>query len=186
MKPFIKVVDTRKIKKFIPTFHILFFIMALVFVSGSLTGFAVFTDIDHSLPRSCDTSFNIFIDSFFKYEKTAAFIWLFAFIPSGYILVFIALFLNGLTCGFTTSYILLHYGFGGIFLSMGLYSIRELILIPTFFFISYHSVLNNRKMKLSRSPYFSKYIFIFVLSSLFILLAALCDTYIAPLALSLS
>ncbi|MBR1735540.1 MAG: stage II sporulation protein M [Firmicutes bacterium] len=190
MKPYIKVVDTRKIKKFIPPFHILFFIMALVFVSGSLIGslFAIFADIDYILPLSSDTSgtFVLFTDSFLKYEKTAAFIWLFAFIPSGYILVFVTLFLNGLTCGFTTSYIILNYGISGIFLSIGLYSLRELILIPTFFFIAYHSVLHNKSEKLSHRPYLSKYILIFLVSSFFILLAALCDTYIAPLVLSLS
>lgn len=78
----------------------------------------------------------LFFECFMKYGKTAAVLWIIAFIPQAIFLTLPLLFVKGMTLGFTATFFVRLFGASGIYNAILLFLLQNIILVPTYIFIT--------------------------------------------------
>jgi uncharacterized membrane protein SpoIIM required for sporulation len=120
-------------------------ILALTLVLGAAIGAAYANSLDYAAKLSAGKFLDayyetaappkkeLFLDSFFKYGKTLAIIWITIFIPLGFIPAAGVIFYKGASSGFTTAFFAAHYGREGLRLAFSTFFLQNLFLIPAYF-----------------------------------------------------
>lgn len=178
---------TRTVKNQLNTNQKIIHIMSIILLLGAIIG-SIFANI-----LNYETFANLnaliekpnFYETFIKHSKSIIILWFCAFVAIGTFITYLIVFIKGLSIGFASSLIIRLYGFKGVIYCFSMFFMQNLILLPLYFFIGLYSInfRNNEK-----TPDFKQglkeYIFVLIISALFILLVSLMDCVLTPLFLS--
>ncbi len=175
-----------RFKSYVTNFNnITIITMALFFLLGIIVGSIIlnnisndnFSEIFSSWSKFLETTSkpNIF-ESIIKYGKLIAVIWLCGFFKFGAFGIIFALFLKGISIGFTSSFIVASTGSIGIIFAAKLYLLQTAFLIPMCFTVGIIAIkFSLRKI----SPTYltnKKYCLLALITLLGILILSLFDT----------
>lgn len=131
-----------------------------------------------------------FIDSFWKYEKYTALIWICGFLPPGAVVIIVVLLFRGIGLGFTTAVMIQRYGSSGILLAIVSYLPQNIFLIPVLILMSCTSIeyilkkftygTAKTKLKREKQKTFLEYCIIFALCTLLVGAACAIEVYLVP------
>ena len=125
-------------------------ILALTLVLGAAVGAGYANSLDYSAKLAAGKFIDayyetpappkkeLFINSFLKYGKTLAIIWITVFIPLGFIPAAGAVFAKGASAGFTTAFLAAYFGAAGLGRAFSTYFLQNLFLIPAYFIAALH------------------------------------------------
>jgi stage II sporulation protein M len=150
-------------------------ILGLIAILGAAAGAVYANSLDYASKREADNFLSeyystttkppkreMFADSFLKYGKTLAIIWITIFIPIGFIAAAAAIFLKGLSAGFTTAFLTGSFGFQGLERAFSSYFLQNLFLIPAYLlaalYVFYHAFSPRVKKfsPVSGTPYIAE------------------------------
>ena len=125
----------------------------------------------------------IFRESVVKYGKFVVIMWLLAFIPVGFGFNLITLMLRGTSLGFTVAFLIASFGLRGIYFTVILFLVQNIILIPAYIFVSHQSLkfcFSNMKM------HFYEYCLCLLIGLAACVLAALVESYLLRIVIGMN
>lgn len=132
---------------------------------------------------------DLFIQSFSHNSKFIGLMWLLGISIIGLPVILILLFIKGMVVGFTVGFLVNQMGWDGFLLSFVSVLPQNIIIIPIFIISATLSVSFSFKMirqqfikKLGEPilPLFGRYMFLFIIALLFLVIAAGMEAYISP------
>lgn len=132
---------------------------------------------------------DLFMQSFFHNSKFIGLIWVLGISIIGLPVILILLFIKGMVVGFTVGFLVNQMGMKGFLLAFVSILPQNLITIPVFIMMSAFSVIFSMRMikkqfmkKYAQPvlPYFKKYIFVLLISIVFISAASGVEAFLSP------
>lgn len=179
----------------------IFLFLMLCMLVGSIIGSIIANRIDgvqfNSLITYMDNLFydfnnisllkqEILREGLFKYGISIIIIWLLGFASLGNFVTLFIITLKGTSLGFTTSFLMMEYGFKGIWYATIIYLPQNIILVPLYIFIAHTSIKFNLK-KNKKDAKISvldietlEYAVVLGLGLSLIFLTSLYEAYVAP------
>jgi len=131
---------------------------------------------------------DILKQSILSHGRTIALLWVFGLGVVGIPLAFLVVFAKGFSYGFTSSFLLIHYGFDGFIFSLTSFLPQSIILIPGIIFVSAASMnfavanyKSNQKYFKERRGKWMDYGLVLLIGILIIILTGFIETFISPL-----
>lgn len=126
--------------------------------------------------------------SIWSHGKTIGVLWILGLGIIGIPFILITVFIKGFSYGFTSAFLLIHYGWNGFLFSILSCLPQSIVLIPGVIFISAASMnfalsnyKNSQKYSKERSGKWMEYGLVFLVGLICIILTGLVETFISPL-----
>lgn len=135
---------------------------------------------------------NLLKQSLFSHGKTFGMIWILGLGMFGIPFIVFSLFLKGFSYGFTSAFLLIHYGRYGFLFSFLSFLPQSLVLVPGIILISAASMnfaltnhKNNKNFVKGKKEKWMEYGLVFLIGLLIVITVSIVETFVSPLLINI-
>lgn len=124
-----------------------------------------------------------FMANLMNHLKLIVFIWILGYIPYGYVVSVITIFIKGCMYGFTEAFLTSQFGLNGLLIGFLSYLPQNIIFIPALYILSKMSIrnsFNNKNINKGTKNMFQEYILLLIVIIVCFVLGTIIETYISP------